>query len=406
MLLKLARSSLWSRRGTAGLCVLSIAISVFVLLGVEFVRQEARESFGRTLAGTDLIVGARGGQLNLLLYSVFRIGEPTNNIRWDSYQAIAADPAVAWTVPLSLGDSHQGFRVLGTSAAYFQHYRYGSDRALALDEGVSEFARRGAVIGANVAAKLGYGVGTEIVLAHGTGGVSFVKHSNHPFTVTGILARTGTPVDDTVHVSLQAIDEIHEGFNARSVRRGETERTITAFLVGLNSRMLAFRLQRQINEFAAEPLQAILPGVALAQLWRMLGSVENVLRVISGLVLLSAFLGMSTMFLASLRERRGEIAVLRTIGASPRFLFVLLELEALLLALLGFGAGVLLLAVASRAARGWLREDFGLLITAFNPDTTTALLLALILGLAALCALAPAVGAYRSALGKSLVRAT
>jgi putative ABC transport system permease protein len=207
-----------------------------------------------------------------------------------------------------------------------------------------------------------------------------------------------------VHVSLDAIDEIHEGFNARSARRGESQRTITAFLVGLKSRMLAFRLQRQVNEYAAEPLQAILPGVALAQLWRMLGSVENVLRVISGLVLLSAFLGMSTMFLASLRERRGEIAVLRTIGASPMFLFLMLELEALLLAVLGFAGGVLLVGSASRAAQGWLRENYGLLITAYMPDATTALLLALILGLAALCALAPAVGAYRSALGKSLIR--
>jgi putative ABC transport system permease protein len=404
MLLKLARASLWSRRGTAGLCVLSIAISVFVLLGVEFIRQEARESFGRTLAGTDLIVGARGGQLNLLLYSVFRIGEPTNNIRWDSYRAIAADPAVAWTVPLSLGDSHRGFRVLGTTPAYVEHYRYGADRALAVDAGAFEFAGRGAVVGANVAAKLGYTTGAKIVLAHGTGGVSFQQHGDHPFTVTGILARTGTPVDDTVHVSLDAIDEIHEGFNARSARRGESQRTITAFLVGLKSRMLAFRLQRQINEYAAEPLQAILPGVALAQLWRMLGSVENVLRVISGLVLLSAFLGMSTMFLASLRERRGEIAVLRTIGASPLFLFLMLELEALLLAVLGFAGGVLLVGGSTVVAQNWLREDFGLLITAYVPDATTALLLALILGLAGLCALAPAVGAYRSALGKSLVR--
>jgi putative ABC transport system permease protein len=404
MLLKLARASLWSRRGTAGLCVLSIAISVFVLLGVEFLRQEARESFGRTLAGTDLIVGARGGQLNLLLYSVFRIGEPTNNIRWESYRAIADDPLVAWTVPLSLGDSHRGFRVLGTTPAYFEHYRFGSDRALSINDGDFDLTGRGAVIGANVAGKLGYVTGTSIVLAHGTGGVSFSQHSDYPFTVTGILGRTGTPVDDTVHVSLEAIDRIHEGFDARSVRQGQAERTITAFLVGLQSRMLAFRLQRQINEFAAEPLQAIMPGVALAQLWRMLGSLENVLRVISVLVLLSAFLGMSTMFLASLRERRREIAVLRTIGASPLFIFLMLELEALMLALLGFAAGVVLVGAGTRAAQDWLREDYGLLLTPYAPDATTGLLLALTLGFAALSAAVPAFGAYRSALVDSLVR--
>ncbi|MHA7815133.1 MAG: ABC transporter permease [Pseudohaliea sp.] len=384
--------------------MLSISISVFVLLGVEFIRQEARESFGRTLSGADLIVGARGGQLNLLLYSVFRIGEPTNNIRWDSYQAIAADPAVAWTVPLSLGDSHRGFRVLGTNAAYFDHYRYGSDRALALAAGEAELGTLGTVLGANVADKLGYGVGRAIVLAHGTGGVGFVKHDDHPFTVTGILERTGTPVDDTVHVSLEAIDLIHEGFNATSLQAAASERTITALLVGLKSRMLAFRLQRQINDYGAEPLQAILPGVALSQLWRVLGSVENVLRVISGLVLLSALLGMSTMLLASLRERRGELAVLRTIGATPSFIFLLLEAEALLLCVLGLAGGMALVSAASLVSRDWLRESYGLLLPIYMPGGTAMTLAGVVLALALLCALAPALGAYRSALGATLAR--
>jgi len=332
MLLKLARQSLWSRRGTAALCVVSIAISVFVLLGVEFVRAEARNAFGRTLSGADLVVGARTGQLNLLLYSIFRLGEPTNNIRWESYRAIADEPSVAWTIPLSLGDSHRGFRVLGTTGAYFEHYRYGGDRALALAQGRPFQRANEAVIGARVARKLGYSTGDEIVLAHGTGGVGFVKHDDHPFSIVGILDVTGTPVDETVHVSLDAIDLIHESFNAVRASAAAQERTITAFIVGLKSRMLVFRMQRQINDYAGEPLQAILPGVALSQLWRVLGTVENVLRLISALVLVSALLGMSTMLLASLRERRGEIAVLRTIGASPLFIFLLVQVEALVLA--------------------------------------------------------------------------
>ena len=402
MLFKLARASLWSRRGTAALCVLSIAISVFVLLSVEFIRQEARDSFGRTLVGTDLIVGARGGQLNLLLYSVFRIGDATNNIRWDSYQALAGDPAVAWAVPLSLGDSHRGYRVLGTNAAYFEHYRYGDDRTLEVIEGAATLGLKGAVIGANVANKLRYSVGREVVLAHGTGGVGFRKHDDHPFTVTGVLARTGTPVDDTVHVSLEAIDLIHEGFNASSLQDLRAERTITAFLVGLKSRMLAFRLQRQINEYEGEPLQAILPGVALSQLWRVLASVETVLRVISGLVLLSALLGMSTMLLASLRERRGEIAVLRTIGATPLFIFLLVEAEALLLCLLGCLAGMGLVTIASFVSRDWLRDAYGLVISPYLPGEPAMVILAVVSLLALICAVAPAAGAYRSALGASL----
>lgn len=395
MLLKLARQSLWSRRGTAALCVLSLAISVFVLLGVEFIRSEARNAFGRTLSGTDLIVGARGGQLNLLLYSVFRIGEPSNNIRWQSYRDIASNPAVAWTVPISLGDSHRGYRVLGTTGAYFRHYRYDSDRPLELRAGTSGLGEHQAVIGATVADQLGYGVGTEIVLAHGTGGVSFHQHDEHPFTVSGVLARTGTPVDDTVHISLHAMDHLHEGMGAGG-------RTITAFLLGLETPVLAFRLQREINEYAQEPLQAILPGVALAQLWRMLGSVESLLRLVSGLVLGSALLGMSTMLLASLRERRGELAVLRSIGASPLFILLLLEAEALLLALLGLLCGMAATALASLLAQDWLRERFGLLLGAYVPGTQTLQLAALVLLLALLCAAIPAISAYRAARSPAL----
>lgn len=400
MLPRLARESLWSRRGTALLCVLSVAISVFVLLSVEFIRQETRTSFGRTVAGADLIVGARGGQLNLLLYSLFRIGDPTNNIRWASYQEFADDPAVAWTIPLSLGDSHRGFRVLGTTDAYFTHYRYGSDRRLVLQSGAASLGATDAVIGANVADKLQYSPGEKIVLAHGIGSVGFRRHDNHPFTIAGVLERTGTPVDDTVHVSLDAIDSIHAGFNPGQSR--EAERTITAFIVGLESRMLAFRMQRRINEYAGEALQAILPGVALSQLWRVLGTVENVLRLISALVLVSALLGMSTMLLASLRERRGEIAILRTIGASPVFIFLLVQTEALLLTLLGVGLGMAAVATAVLFARGWLRENYGLFLSHYVPGTADIALVALVVGLATVCAMLPAAGAYRAALGRSL----
>jgi len=402
MLFKLARESLWSRRGTATLCVVSIAISVFVLLSVEFVRSEARNAFGRTLSQADLVVGARTGQLNLLLYSIFRLGEPTNNIRWESYRAIADDPSVAWTIPLSLGDSHRGFRVLGTTGAYFEHYRYGGDRGLAFAQGRPFKSSTEAVMGGRAARKLGYAPGKEIILTHGTGGVGFVQHDNHPFTITGVLEMTGTPVDDTVHVSLEAIDLIHEGFNASRAAEASSSRTITAFIVGLKSRMLAFRVQRQINEFEAEPLQAILPGVALSQLWRVLGTVETVLRLIAVLVLVSALLGMSTMLLASLRERRGEIAVLRTIGASPLFIFLLVQMEALALAVSGLGLGMAALATVTLASREWLREAFGLLLPAYVPGLSGLYLAAAVIGLGVICAVLPAIGAYRFALGKAI----
>ena len=135
MIARLSIKSLRNRKVTASLTVLSIALSVLLLLGVERIRHESRESFAATISGTDLVVGARTSPVHLLLSVVFHIGNVTNNIGWESYRAIAGRPEVAWTIPLSLGDSHRGFRVLGTSADYFEHFRFARDRRLELARG-------------------------------------------------------------------------------------------------------------------------------------------------------------------------------------------------------------------------------------------------------------------------------
>ena len=123
-LITLALKSLRNRKFTALLTIISIALSVALLLGVERVRNDAKLTFTNTISGTDLIVGARSGSVQLLLYSVFRIGNPTNNISWESYQDISSNPLTKWSVPISLGDSHRGFRVMGTVKDYFTHFRY------------------------------------------------------------------------------------------------------------------------------------------------------------------------------------------------------------------------------------------------------------------------------------------
>ncbi|HBT55776.1 MAG TPA: peptide ABC transporter permease, partial [Pseudomonas sp.] len=219
-LLRLAIQSLANRRFSALLTVIAIALSVTLLLAVERIRTEARSSFASTVSGTDLIVGARSGSVQLLLYSVFRIGNATNNIRWDSFQQISQQPQVKWAIPLSLGDSHRGFRVLGTSQAYFDHYQFGRDRSLSFSQGQPFADLYDAVLGADVARELGYQLGTEMVLAHGAGAVSFVNHADKPFKVVGILAKTGTPVDRTIHVSLHGIEALHVDWQQGMPARG------------------------------------------------------------------------------------------------------------------------------------------------------------------------------------------
>ena len=213
-LFAIAAASAWNRRGTLALVVLSIALATALLLALERLRTDIRSSFSQAVSGTDLVVGARTGPVQLMLYAVFRVGGATNQISMDSVRAVAAHRAVSWVVPLALGDSHRGFPVLGTSTEYFQRFLYGDRQPLALTEGRA-FAGTldglyEAVIGAEVADALGYRPGQRITLTHGLEASELAaEHADKPFTVVGVLARTGTPVDRTVHVSLQAIEAIH-----------------------------------------------------------------------------------------------------------------------------------------------------------------------------------------------------
>ena len=542
IVLGLAFKSLLNRRLTAILTLLSVAMSVALLVGVERIRTEAKASFANTISGADLIVGARGGPLNLVLYSIFRMGDATNNISWESYQAIARRPEVAWTIPLSLGDAHRGFRVLGTDANYFQHYRFGAGRPLEFAQGTMFDDATGAVLGAEVATTLGYRIGQEIVVSHGIGDVSFEHHDDAPLRVVGVLAHTGTPVDRTVHVSLAAITRMHdEGGHDESAHdehgehghsepehdeaghhesdhhdsrhndaahdesehdehgheRGHNESehdepahhelghdepdhhaghgeldheepahdehghyepghdesdhheqghhesdhhepsheephhdehhepehdesdhhdpaqeehdhdapahddahahdhapdAITACIVGLRARPMLLRFQRFVNEYPQEPLLAAVPGVVLQQLWELVAVAELALFAVSAFVVLAGLVGMLTMLLASVAERRREMAVLRAVGAGRGLVFSLLVTEAAVLAGSAAVVGVAVVHAATRLARDALLERFSLALTAQWP---TVFELAVIVAVALTGALAAALPAWR-----------
>lgn len=405
-LLRLAWQSLANRRFTAVLTVATIAISVMLLLGVERLRQEARSSFLRTLSGTDLIVGARANPVQLLLYSVFRLGDATNNVSWESYRMVADDPRVAWTIPLSLGDSHRGFRVLGTNTDYFAHLRFAGDRALAFEAGAPFGGLYDAVLGAEVARALGHSLGDPIVVAHGTGRATLAAHDDQPFRVAGILARTGTPVDQTVHVSLEALEAIHKNWRF-GTRIGEAPtpealaaadlrpRSITAFYVGVERKLATFAVQRMVNEYRREPLSAILPGVALQQLWSLLGGVERALLATAACVVLAGLLGMLTAVLATLNERRREMAILRSVGARPAHVLWLLVLESAFLTAMGVLAGIALLYVALAIGAPLVESRFGVFLSLAPPGVGEWRLVALVLGAGLLVGLLPAWLAYR-----------
>jgi len=453
-LLQVAYQSLRYRMSGVLLTILSVALSVFVLLGVEHVRQETRSGFASTVSGVDLIVGARTGDINLLLLSVFRIGNATANVTWDAVEAISEEERISWVVPISLGDSHKNFRVVGTTEEFFERYKYGGGQPLDFIDGQKFNREAEVVLGAQVAVELSYGLGDSLILSHGMADVSFSHHDQVPIEVVGVLERTGTPVDNALFVNLETIEAIHADEEEREheeahhdeheheeahhneheheeahhdeheheeAHHDEQEHedahhdeheyeeahqdeheghshpplgTVTALLVGLESQIATLQVQRWINEYAEEPLLAILPGVALTQLWELVGNVENVLRGISILVFISSLLGLNAMLLASMRERRREIDILRSIGAPSLFILALLVIESLLIVTVGVVIALAGLLTMITLINTVLVTELGILLSLDILYSSSLIALGLIYLTALLLSLWPAFQAY------------
>ena len=407
-LLNLSIKSLLNRKVTTILTVLSIAISVTLLLGLERVRLGAKESFKNTISGTDLIVGARSSPLSLLLYSVFRIGDPVNNLSWNSYQEIAGYQETRWTIPISLGDSHRGFRVVGTNENYFAHYKYSGGKFLEFAHGDQFKNLFDVVLGAEVSEKLNYNLGDQITLAHGTG-ATFQDHGNAPFTIVGILRKTGTPVDQSVHVSLEAIEAIHVGWESGApskeildtdelTKRKFTPTNITAFFMGLQSRSGVLKVQREINTFKKEPLTAVLPGVVLTNLWSTLSFVENILQSLTILVFLTSLLSLLLVLLTSLKERRREMAILRSMGAKPLFVFLLFIFESCMVTALGILMGIFATFLTLSIAEPMLVSKYGLILDLSQWTQYDLIYLGVMYASSFVIGLIPAITAYRNSL--------
>jgi putative ABC transport system permease protein len=471
-LIKVAYASLRYRIGGVGLTIASVTLSVFVLLSVEHIRQEARNGFASTVSGVDLIVGARTGEINLLLLSIFRIGNATANLSWGAVEEISEQKSVAWVVPISLGDSHRTFRVVGTTAEFFSRYKYAQKKPLSFSQGGEFDAVQDVVLGARAAVKLSYVLGDSLVLSHGVADTSFLHHDDLPFSVSGILEQTGTPVDNAIFVSLDAIEamhsedsesdnrqRVHEGHESHAAHEesevheaheahksdsdhlsheGEESHTeehhaahegrgahvaydahegdsdhpnhegeeslndhdhrtigsVTAILVGLDSPISTLVVQRWINKYSEEALLGILPGVALTQLWSLLGNIEAVLLGISILVFVSSLLGLNAMLLASMRERRREIEILRSIGAPSLFIWGLLIIESLLIITIGVVLAIFGLLLAISLANDVLANELGILLSVQILNTSNLSAIGLIYLTALVMTLVPAWRAY------------
>ena len=416
LLLHLARKSLTNRLLTTSLTALSIAFSVALLVGVENVRTGMRESFSNTVSGTDLVVGSRGGTIQLMLYAVFGMGSPVANISHDTWQEWDEHPAVSWTIPYALGDSHRGFRVIGTNDSFYEHYKYRGGQPIALAEGRAAQSVFDVVLGAQVAERLGYVLGDRISVTHGMSAVGFMNHDEMPFEVVGVLEKTFTPVDRAIYVTLEGVTAIHMGWESGGPPMPGDEISaadvlameevpvsqITSFFLGAESRAYTLQLQRDISTSEDEPLTAVIPGVALSEMWRGIGYAEDGLLVISGFVVLVGLLGMLVSIYTSLDARRREMAILRALGAGPRRIVSLLVLEAGALSIIGALLGVAFVYVGLAALQPWLEGQFGLQVPIQALDGMQLMYIGTVIALGFIAGIVPALKAYRTALHDGL----
>ena len=415
--LRLALQSLRNRWLTALLTVLAIAISVVLLLSVEKIRHGAKAGFANTVSDVDLVIGARTGNIQLLLYSIFHIGNATNNITWQSYQEVTSRRDIAWSVPISLGDSHKGFRVIGTSRDFFKHYKFRKTQSVGFASGAAFDDLFDAVIGAEVAHKLGYTVGQKIVVAHGIGSLVTADHADMPFRVSGILAATGTPIDRSVLMSLEAIEAIHINWRDGAPKQGGFQVTaemarrlsarlkpkeITAAMIGLKSPISTFRVQRFVNTFEREPLTAAMPALTLYEMWGLVGTAETALFAVSIMVVITSLIGMMAMILATLSERRREIAILRAMGAGPRTVIGLLLSEAGILAVVGVGVGLVTTYAGLAVVKPIINERYGLFLEMTAPTSVEWMVLGAVVFGGILAGLIPAIRAYRMSLADGM----
>jgi putative ABC transport system permease protein len=412
----LALKSLWNRKLTAFLTIASVALSLALLLSVERTQRSAQEGFTQSVSQVDLLVGARTGPLNLILYTVFNMGNASNNISWESYQELKKHPAVAWTIPYSLGDGHRGFRVVATDENFYEHYHFRGDKKVELREGQPALGIWNVVIGSDVEAKLKYKMGDPVVVAHGvTRGEAIQMHDDKPFRVSGILKPTGTAIDQSLYISLYGMEAIHIDWQTgaapakdKAIPQDQITKEnlpihqITAFFLRTQTRIETLKLQRDINNYKDEPLMAIIPGATLSDLWRGLSQIERVLKIISLMVMAVGLASMVSSLLASLNERRREMAILRAVGAPPSRITFLFVFESGLITALGILLGLAIELGGFFILESWLEEKFGFYAVGAVLTTTDFIYMAATLLVGVLVGLIPALQATRLALKDGL----
>lgn len=369
------------------LLTLGLASITFVLLAGE----QIERSFRRDLAGIDLVVGAKGSPMQLILAGVFQIDVPPGNVRLADVQQLAQQPQVARMIPLSLGDSFRGYRIVGTTTEYLTHFR------LATAAGRAWKTSMEAVIGTHVAQDTGMKAGDTFIGSHGLaeGGHG---HNEHPYRVTGVLAPCGCVADRLILTASESVWELHEHEHGHAVPDGErqdgnAQREVTMALITYKSPLAAASFPRYVN--TTTNMQAAAPALEVSRLLRMLGTGSDMLRGFGLVLLLTAALSVFVALWNAVRERRADLAMLRMLGARPLKVAALLICEAWWLALLGSVLGLGLGHALAELAGMLLAAQRSIPMTGALWLPAELWIAAAALAIATVAALIPAASAYR-----------
>lgn len=416
-MIKFAIKSLRARWLPVLLVLISLTASMVLLLSVDRIQTATKNGFNQSINGVDLLVGPRSGDIELLLYTVFHIGQPTNNITLKTIDDLAARPDIDWVVPIALGDSHKGYRVIATTPDYFEKIRYAVDQPIRFQTGQAFSELNHVVVGHQVAKELGYQVGSQLYVTHGSDRQLSRQHDDYAFSISGVLEPTGTPIDKAVFVSLQGYELIHFGWQSGRQLFGLDQvdvskipldklkpDTVTAAFVGLKSKVSLFRVSRSLSQYSAEAISAVIPSLALSELWSIVGMVDKVFKLLSWIVIGIATVGMVTMTLSTLDARNREMAILRACGASPLFVSGLVLTESLLVGLSAILLAVGLVFMVTFAAQDLLLAELGIIAEVSWLSSQEMITLLTILSVGLVSSLLPAIMVYKRSLSSSLLK--
>ena len=387
---------LWSRPLATTLNLLLLAFGLASMALVLIARDQVQRAFERDLAGIDAVVGAKGSPMQLILAGVFHIDVPPGNIPLAEVDRVAQHPQVARVIPLSLGDNLQGFRIVGTTRDYPAHY------GATLVSGVWWDRPMQVVIGTQVAARTGLQPGQSFEGAHGLS-VGGAVHGGTPYTVSGVLAPCGCVLDRLILTATESVwrvhDDMHAGAGMSDAERVELnaalqeEREVTLALIRYRTPMAAVSFPRFINE--TTPMQAAAPALEITRLLAMVGVGTQVLHGLTAVLLAVAGLSVFIALWSAVRERRGDLAMLRMLGAPPTRVSALLLCEGLWLALLACALGLLAAHALTALLGEMLMDRQSLAISGWQWVPAEGWVPVLAFGVAVVSAALPSISAYR-----------